>query len=349
MKSVKKVITAAALAAFLITLLTACGSKADTGAADTQATDTQAADTQAADTQTAQTDEATDDETPYRDQGIKFMGGLVTDEDGVDMKLALYRIDGDPVVIVTDGEEIYYGDYETEDAKFDDGTEFTLIDISGKKYGYIFNDDMSGFIIDNDDNKFEAKELDEDTAMELIYETDMGYEPESDYSFVEEQSGRSDFKDYDDIISCLKPGQGYAKIKLTGDDNEVLVVTEEVFDADNSAYEGHLYNMVDGVPVYMGVVMGNGSAYPLRYEDGILYAGDNHDYESYFISPEYKGLMMKDSVMDGVNDGSNEYIGFLRETPDYDHDEDFTGGEKEFEAMIAERDKKPIIVFTKVS
>lgn len=332
MKAVKTIMINV-LAAVLITLLVACGSKADTDAADTSA---------------AGAEETADEEVPYRDEGLKYMGGLVTDEDGIDMKLALYRIDGEPVAVVTDGEQIFYGEYETEDAKFDDGTEFTIIDIYGERFGYIFNDDMSGFIIDNDDNKFDAKELDEAAAMELIEMTDMGYEEESGYSFVEEQSGKSDFKDYDDIIANLKPGQGYAKIKLTGGDNEVLIVTEEVFEADNSAYEGHLYNIVDGTPVYMGVVMGNGSAYPLRYEDGILYAGDNHNYESYFISPEYKGLMMKDSVMDGVNDGSNEYIGFLRKTNDYDHDEDFTGGAEEFEAMIAERDKKPIIVFTKV-
>lgn len=332
MKAVKTIIINV-LAAVLITMLAACGSKADTGAADTPA---------------AGAEETSDEETPYRDEGIKYMGGLVTDEDGVDMKLALYRIDGDPVAIVTDGEQIYYGEYETEDGKFDDGTEFTIIDIFGNRFGYIFNKDNSGFIIDSDDNKFDAKELDEATAMELMDMTDTGDEEESGYSFVEEQAGRSDFKDYDDIIACLKPGQGYAKVKLIGGDNEVLIVTEEVFDADNSAYEGHIYNIVEDTPVYMGVVMGNGSAYPLRYEDGILYAGDNHNYESYFLSSENKGLMVKDTVMDGVNDGSNEYVGFLRKTNDFDHDEDFTGGAEEFESMIAERDKKPIIVFTKV-
>ncbi len=323
------------LAAALITLLAGCGSKADTGAADTSE---------------AKAEETTEEEVPYRDQGVKFMGGLITDEDGVDMKLALYRLDGEPVAIVTDSEAVCYGYYETEDAKFDDGVEFTIIDIDGNRFGYIFNKDMSGYIIDNDDNKFKAKEMDEATGMELadMMGLTLELEPESGYSFVEEQSGRSDFKDLDDIISCLKPGQGYAKVKLTGDDGEVLIVTDQVFEADNSAYEGHLYHIVDGTPVYMGVVTGNGSAYPLRYEDGILYAGDNHDYESYFISPEYKSLMVKDSVMDGINDGSNSYFGFLRETNDYDHDKDFTGGAKEFEAMIAERDKKPIIVFTKV-
>jgi hypothetical protein len=332
----------------MIALLTACGSKADTAAPDAPAaeTETPAAETEAP---AAETEAAEDDDTPYRDQGIKYMGGLVTDGESVDMKLALYRIDGVPVAIVTDGDQVYYGEYETEDTKFDDGTEFTLIDIVGNRFGYIFNDDMSGFIIDNDDNKFNAKELDEATAMEMMDMTDMGNEPVQDGSFVEEQAGKSSFKDYDEIISFLKPGQGYAKIKLTGDDNEVLIVTEEVFEADNSAYEGHLYNTVDGNIKYMGVVTGNGSAYPLRYEDGILYAGDNHDYESYFISPEYHGLMVKDSVVDGVNDGSNEYIGFLRETNDYDHDKDFTGGAEEFQKMLEEREKKPIIVFTKIS
>ena len=40
---------------------------------------------------------------------------------------------------------------------------------------------------------------------------------------MQNQAGRVEFKDYDDIISSLKSGQGYAKIKLTGSDETNLV------------------------------------------------------------------------------------------------------------------------------
>ncbi len=98
----------------------------------------------------------------------------------------------------------------------------------------------------------------------------------------------------------------------------------------------------------MGVVSGYGHEYPLRFADGILYAGNAHDYETYFISSEYKSLMMKDSVSDANDDGKVVYIGFTRDTNDFDHDKDFTGGEKEFKDLLDAREKAPAIEFTKI-
>ncbi len=50
---------------------------------------------------------------------------------------------------------------------------------------------------------------------------------------MQEQSGKTSFNDFDDVIASLEPGQGYAKIQLYGCDGEFLAVTEEVFEADN--------------------------------------------------------------------------------------------------------------------
>ena len=350
-----KILIVTAMGVFLTAGLSACAGKADAGSAEAASESPAATEAEAASVEEAVSDEAlpaggeSTEEVPYRDEGIKYMGGLATNEAGVDMKLAFFRKDGDPIGVLWDGTDFHYGNYETEDTQFDDGTKFVLIDFDGKKYGYWINDDMSGFLVDNDDNKFNASELDEGTAMELLDAVGMADEGLSFDSFVEDQSGITEFKDYDDIIAHLTSGQGYAYIKLDGSDDEVLLITKEVFDADNTAYEADLYGMSEGKPVYMSIVTGNGSAYPLRYADGILYAGDNHRYESYFIFPESKGLMMKDSVTDGINEGTGEYVGFLRKTPDYDHDENFTGGEKEFQALLSERESKPVIKFTKIS
>ena len=339
MKKMKKKATITLLVSLIMLLTAACGNKSDAGADSAPAAD--------AASEAAGASE--EEEVPFRDQGLWYMGGLKSNEEGFDMNLALFRIDGEPVAVFTDGSEMYYGDYETEDTKFDDGTEWTLIKVGGKQFGYHFNDDNTGFLVDNDDNIIQAAELEEDRANEILDATGLYSEGSGESNFVEEQSGVSDFKDYDDIIAHLKPGQGYAYIKLFGMDGDILAVTQTVFEADNSTCDADLYCMKDGKPMYMSYVAGNGSAYPLRLADGILYAGDNHSYETYFVSSENNSLMMKDCITDGVNDGTNKYMGFLRETNDYDHDKDFTGGAKEFEALIAERDAKPIIEFTKVS
>ena len=176
-------------------------------------------------------------------------------------------------------------------------------------------------------------------------------EPMQDYpeDFLQEQSGILSFETYDDVIAALTPGQGYAYIKLQGCDDELLAVTDLVFEADHSAYEASIYGMRDGEAHYMGIVTGNGSAYPLRLADGILYGGDNHNYETYFVAEDTQGLMMQASIMDSVATESGEFIGFTRESNSFaEETKDFTGGQDEFDKLVSEREKKPIIEFTMV-
>ena len=176
-------------------------------------------------------------------------------------------------------------------------------------------------------------------------ETEDGYEGPED--FLQDQSGKLEFKDFDEVISCLKDGQGYAYIKVYGYDGDVLAVAEQVFLADHSAPEASLYAMKDGKPHCMGLVTGNGSAYPLRLADGIIYGGDNHNYQTYFLSESagFPGIMQKDLVYDGI-DSDGKFGGFMRDDNVFDKDKDFTGGQEEFDALIAERESKPIIEFT---
>ena len=167
--------------------------------------------------------------------------------------------------------------------------------------------------------------------------------------FLQEQSGKTTFESYDDAIAQLTTGQGYAYIKLVGSDEEVLAVTDTVFEADNSAYEISVYAMQDGEVKNVGNASGNGSSYPLRLEDGIIYGGDNHTYETYFLSEEYGSLMLKDYIDDGVNTGSNEISGFTREKNSFeDETPDYTGTAEDFEKLLADREEKPIIEFTAV-
>lgn len=43
--------------------------------------------------------------------------------------------------------------------------------------------------------------------------------------FVQYQSGKLEFKDYDEIIACLLPGQGWTKIEVLGCDGDVGTYT----------------------------------------------------------------------------------------------------------------------------
>ena len=170
------------------------------------------------------------------------------------------------------------------------------------------------------------------------------YGPED---FVQAQSGKTEFTDYEDVIANLKDGQGYAYIQVYGYDGDVLAVSESVFLADHSASDAVFYAMQDGKPKSLGIIAGNGSAFPLRIEDGIIYAGDNHNYETYFMinSGGSPGIMAKAVVSDNI-DGDGSFSGFLREDNNFDNDKDFTGGQEEFDALIADRESKPIMEFT---
>lgn len=203
---------------------------------------------------------------------------------------------------------------------------------------------------DDEDTEEDASDEDEeDTGDDEEFDAEADGEDEelSDYDdFVQEQSGKPEFKDFDEIISSLKTGQGYAYIRLQGLDEDILAVTESL--SGTSALDASLYCMEDGKCTFMSVVGGDSPESVLRLDDGILYTGDEECYETYFVSSEYKSLMMKDSVEEFTEDGTKEYIGFLRKTNDFDNDEDFTGGEKEFKSLLDERSQKPPIEFTKV-
>ncbi|MBQ3797726.1 MAG: hypothetical protein II842_15855 [Butyrivibrio sp.] len=183
---------------------------------------------------------------------------------------------------------------------------------------------------------------------EQMYEE--GNEPYANMpdDFLQEQSGKTSFDSYEDVIAALTPGQGYAYIKLTGSEEEILAVTDLVFEADHSAFFASLYGKYEGKVKQLGMAEGNGSAYPLRAADGILYGGDNHNYSTYFIADGIGSIMMKDYITDGVNSGNNEFTGFTREKNSFEDSTDFTGGQEEFDKLLAEREKKPIIEFTAV-
>ncbi len=167
-------------------------------------------------------------------------------------------------------------------------------------------------------------------------------------NFLEDQAGRTEFKDNDDVISCLKSGQGYVVITLKGGDEGVLLVAKTVSE-EGTATDASVYGKYNGI--YMGLTdVGSfaDDADILRYEDGILYAGTSTTYDSFFLEKESRAIISKDWVMKGTDEGKDTYTGFLREENDFDHDKNFEGGEAEFDAMLKDRSTKAPLVFTVV-
>ena len=71
-------------------------------------------------------------------------------------------------------------------------------------------------------------------------------------SFVETVAGKTDFASYDEIISYLKKGQGYAYIKLKGYNGDILAITESVYtdNNENHSTDVSLYGEKDGVDYF---------------------------------------------------------------------------------------------------
>ncbi len=107
-------------------------------------------------------------------KNLVYMGGLYISDPKNDLTFALYKNDGLPIAIITKLGKVWFGEYETEDAKLDDGTEYTKILINDSEFGYHFNDDMTGFLIDEDGKQYDAKELDESVAMDMARENITG-------------------------------------------------------------------------------------------------------------------------------------------------------------------------------
>ena len=170
-------------------------------------------------------------------------------------------------------------------------------------------------------------------------------------TFVEEAAGKTEFGSYEELISYLKKGEGYAYVKLTGQEEDALVISDSLFeDSENNLVsdEADIYLISDGKVRYGSVVGGRGKDYPVRAADGLIYEAGEDFVGSSFISEETHGVMYKDYVMKVTeDDGSVSYIGTLRESNDFDHDEDVdTDSDEIYEKEMGEYDAASVVVFT---
>ena len=145
-------------------------------------------------------------------------------------------------------------------------------------------------------------------------------------SFVEEQALKETFESFDELISYLEPGQGYAYCNIYGRDDEVLFICDESYSYEEgkmAAIDGSIYANQDGIIRNVGNVFSDGTAYPISLNsEGYIFTGGNHRMEVGCASAEYGGYMIvKTSWESFDNESSNadgnppaEYTGFVRET-----------------------------------
>ena len=169
-------------------------------------------------------------------------------------------------------------------------------------------------------------------------------------SLVEEQAGKTAFSSYEELIGYLEKGQGYAYVTLEGYEGQALLVADQTYEFEGSmaAMAASVYLEQSGTVRFSSAVGGQGTAYPIRLENGIVYTAGGHEVCSYFISEETQAVMVKDSVMESIDDdGTASYIGFLREKNDFNHDEAIdTDSDEIFRDKMKKYDDAPVVSFT---
>ena len=109
--------------------------------------------------------------TSSEEEELTYMGGLYANDGKSDINIALFKSAGEPVILVQEGSDFYYGALETEDAKTEDGKDYIKATVEGKVYGYHFDDDSTtGFVVDQNGESHSALALDESVANDMMKE-----------------------------------------------------------------------------------------------------------------------------------------------------------------------------------
>ncbi|MGN1170076.1 MAG: hypothetical protein ACI4SZ_00330 [Lachnospiraceae bacterium] len=167
----------------------------------------------------------------------------------------------------------------------------------------------------------EASEAPETDAAE----TDVVEEGEIfDYpsSFLEERCGRTSFDSYEEIISLLVPGEGYAYITVKGADDPILVIADEFFnDGENGNNTLTAYPYIldqNGKYSFGSLFSAASTGAPIAVSpDGLIFcaAEDSMDIECLGTNgTDVPAVMSMEYVYVAYDDNgeASEYGGFIR-------------------------------------
>lgn len=158
--------------------------------------------------------------------------------------------------------------------------------------------------------------------MTAEYSFDMSDEfiPSND---MEVNVGKSEFESYDEIISCLSEGMGYAYVKVMGSKDDILLITCEgtydYGDGVRAAIEAYPY-LLNGEGKYScgSVLVSDGTAYPIAVNDkGMIFSGGNHEIEVSVLTSDTDtpAIMNLAYLYESFDENGNAtYGGFVRDT-----------------------------------
>lgn len=201
-----------------------------------------------------------------------------------------------------------------------------------------------------------AKDLD---GFDIVGVAERMYQPaDSSFmpgSFVEEAAGKNNFESFDELLSFLKKGQGYAYIEIEGFDGKLLAVTDATYDdteGHQAAMDVTFYGEYDGQICFIGNAFSSGTAYPVRCDGKAIYSAGNHEFQSEIMGEDGRALIVKEYMhVDYDENGKASYSGFIREDNSYESQpvpEDPAEAEKLFGSLFEGLEDKPVIDFTVV-
>ena len=214
-------------------------------------------------------------------------------------------------------------------------------------------DDPNTIVLNGgDDNSEESEESEEEYEEEGETPDETEAEPEEDVplpaDFVQKAAGKTEFESFDEILSYLTKGQGYAYVRLDGCDEDMLLITDIIYPYKGviTSNQASVYSKSGDVYVNLGSIAGADKNYPLAVSGDSLYTYDDYNYNVYFINPESKALVTKEHFYQSdVTPG--QYFGSYRERATDEYTE-FNGGQEEFEQFSNSYFESEVVVFTAV-
>ena len=144
-------------------------------------------------------------------------------------------------------------------------------------------------------------------------------------NFLEERCGRTSFDSYDEIIGLLKGEEGYAKAKVLGSDEEVLFISDSIYDYLEGSFvamNADVYSKKsDGKITSDGLSGSDSTATPIAIaKDGCIMIATHTSMEKLCYGENgtpNKGIMAMEYVYKNYGDAENNepdtYGGFIRE------------------------------------
>lgn len=154
-------------------------------------------------------------------------------------------------------------------------TEYGEMQINPKSHGLTYMKNVTKNQSDGTYSGFVREKADEESTEVKDVETDEQFaalfDAISDVPAI--KFTRAAYGSYDEIISGLPEGAGYAYIKLNGYEGDILAVCSATYEDEgtNCSIDATLYAENNGKAELLASVQTGGTAYPVTVEDGILY------------------------------------------------------------------------------